>query len=136
MSATIRIAYDKDAAEKLGDFEAMAGRFPEAAAHFARAVEESGFTFIGPPPEAIEMMGDKSAARQAAELVGVPIVPGTPEPVTMQQAPAEAERIGFPVVVKAAFGGGGRARGTCPRRDRRVDRPRRRPSRSRAARVP
>ncbi len=76
--------------------------------HFARAVEESGFTFIGPPPEAIEMMGDKSAARQAAERVGVPIVPGTPEPVTMKQAPAEAERIGYPVVVKAAFGGGGR----------------------------
>jgi len=76
--------------------------------HFARAVEESGFTFIGPPADAIEMMGDKSAARQAAERVGVPIVPGTPEPVTTTQAPAEAERIGYPVVVKAAFGGGGR----------------------------
>jgi acetyl-CoA/propionyl-CoA carboxylase biotin carboxyl carrier protein len=76
--------------------------------HFARAVEESGFTFIGPSSEAIEMMGDKSAARQAAERVGVPIVPGTPESVTTKQAPAEAERIGYPVVVKAAFGGGGR----------------------------
>jgi len=82
--------------------------FLSESGHFARAVEESGFTFIGPPPEAIEMMGDKSAARQAAERVGVPIVPGTPEPVTMQQAPAEAERIGYPVLVKAAFGGGGR----------------------------
>jgi len=76
--------------------------------HFARAVEEAGFTFIGPPAEALEMMGDKSAARQAAERVGVPIVPGTPEPVTMQQAQSDAERIGYPVVVKAAFGGGGR----------------------------
>ena len=82
--------------------------FLSESGHFARAVEESGFTFIGPPPEAIEMMGDKSAARQAAERVGVPIVSGTPEPVTMQQAPAEAERIGYPVLVKAAFGGGGR----------------------------
>jgi acetyl-CoA/propionyl-CoA carboxylase biotin carboxyl carrier protein len=53
-------------------------------------------------------MGDKSAARQAAERVGVPIVPGTPDPVSMKRAPAEAERIGYPVVVKAAFGGGGR----------------------------
>jgi acetyl-CoA/propionyl-CoA carboxylase, biotin carboxylase, biotin carboxyl carrier protein len=75
---------------------------------FARAVAEAGFTFVGPPAEAVEMMGDKSAARQAAERVGVPIVPGTPEPVLMKQAQAQAERIGFPVVVKAAFGGGGR----------------------------
>ena len=54
------------------------------------------------------MMGDKAAARRAADRVGVPIVPGTPEPVTLDQAPAEAERIGFPVLVKAAFGGGGK----------------------------
>jgi acetyl/propionyl-CoA carboxylase alpha subunit len=77
-------------------------------AHFARAVADSGFTFIGPPADAIEMMGDKSAARRAADRVGVPIVPGTPEPVTIEEAPAEAERIGFPVLVKAAFGGGGK----------------------------
>ncbi len=77
-------------------------------AHFARAVEEAGFVFIGPPPDAIEMMGDKSAARQAADRVGVPIVPGTPEPVTPARAVIEAERIGYPVLVKAAFGGGGR----------------------------
>jgi acetyl-CoA/propionyl-CoA carboxylase biotin carboxyl carrier protein len=77
-------------------------------AHFAQAVEEAGFTFIGPPAEAIEMMGDKAAARQAADRVGVPIVPGTPEPITIEDAPQEAERIGFPVIVKAAFGGGGR----------------------------
>ncbi|HSJ50620.1 MAG TPA: biotin carboxylase N-terminal domain-containing protein, partial [Actinomycetota bacterium] len=77
-------------------------------AHFARAVEQAGYTFIGPPAEAIETMGDKSAARQAADRVGVPIVPGTPEPVTIDDAPAEAQRIGYPVLVKAAFGGGGR----------------------------
>jgi acetyl/propionyl-CoA carboxylase alpha subunit len=77
-------------------------------AHFARAVEGAGFTFIGPPSEAIEMMGDKAAARQAADRVGVPIVPGTPDPVTIADAPREAERIGFPILVKAAFGGGGR----------------------------
>ena len=66
-------------------------------AHFASAVADAGLTFIGPPAEAIEMMGDKAAARRAADRVGVPIVPGTPEPVTLDQAPAEAERIGFPV---------------------------------------
>jgi len=76
--------------------------------HFARAVQESGYVFVGPSPEAIDLMGDKAAARRAAERVGVPIVPGTPEPVTLDQARGEAQRIGFPVVVKAAFGGGGR----------------------------
>jgi acetyl-CoA/propionyl-CoA carboxylase biotin carboxyl carrier protein len=75
---------------------------------FARAVAQAGMTFIGPPPEAIEMMGDKAAARQAADRVGVPIVPGTTDPVTIADAPAEAERIGLPIIVKAAFGGGGR----------------------------
>jgi acetyl-CoA/propionyl-CoA carboxylase, biotin carboxylase, biotin carboxyl carrier protein len=77
-------------------------------AHFARAVTESGFTFIGPPADAIEMMGDKAAARQAADRVGVPIVPGTTDPITPAGAAAEADRIGYPVLVKAAFGGGGR----------------------------
>jgi acetyl-CoA/propionyl-CoA carboxylase biotin carboxyl carrier protein len=77
-------------------------------AQLARAVEQAALTFIGPPADAIEMMGDKSAARQAADRVGVPIVPGTPEPITPEQARGEAERIGFPVLVKAAFGGGGR----------------------------
>ncbi|HLB61361.1 MAG TPA: biotin carboxylase N-terminal domain-containing protein [Actinomycetota bacterium] len=76
--------------------------------HFARAVAEAGHTFIGPPADAIELMGDKAAARRAAEEVGVPIVPGTPEPMAIQEASVEAERIGFPLVVKAAFGGGGK----------------------------
>jgi acetyl-CoA/propionyl-CoA carboxylase biotin carboxyl carrier protein len=77
-------------------------------AHFARAVTESGFTFIGPPADAIETMGDKAAARRAADRVGVPIVPGTDEPVSIEEAPRHADRIGYPLLVKAAFGGGGR----------------------------
>jgi acetyl-CoA/propionyl-CoA carboxylase, biotin carboxylase, biotin carboxyl carrier protein len=77
-------------------------------ADFARAVGEAGLTFIGPPPEAMTMMGDKSAARRAAERIGVPVVPGTPDPVDVEQGMKEAERIGFPLAVKAAFGGGGK----------------------------
>jgi acetyl-CoA/propionyl-CoA carboxylase biotin carboxyl carrier protein len=76
--------------------------------HFAQAVSEAGFTFIGPPAEAIEMMGDKSAARRTADVAGVPIVPGTAEPIDVKHAKRHAERIGFPLVVKAAFGGGGK----------------------------
>jgi acetyl-CoA/propionyl-CoA carboxylase biotin carboxyl carrier protein len=77
-------------------------------AQFAQAVGDAGLTFIGPSPHAIETMGDKSAARRAADMAGVPIVPGTPEPVVVRHAKAQAERIGFPLVVKAAFGGGGK----------------------------
>ncbi len=76
--------------------------------HFAQAVAEAGLTFIGPSPEAIETMGDKMAARRVAEEAGVPIVPGTTYAVGVERAVKEAERIGFPVAVKAAFGGGGR----------------------------
>ena len=77
-------------------------------AHFAEAVGDAGLTFVGPPPQAIEMMGDKAAARRAADASGMPIVPGTPEPVDAKQAKKQAERIGFPLLVKAAFGGGGK----------------------------
>ena len=77
-------------------------------AQFALAVAEAGLTFIGPSPEAIETMGDKAAARRAADAAGVPIVPGTPHPVDVQQAKKQAQRIGFPLIVKAAFGGGGK----------------------------
>ncbi len=77
-------------------------------AHFAQAVGEAGFTFVGPPPRAIDQMGDKAAARRIADRAGVPIVPGTPDPVDVRQAKRHAERIGFPLVVKAAFGGGGK----------------------------
>jgi acetyl-CoA/propionyl-CoA carboxylase biotin carboxyl carrier protein len=77
-------------------------------ADFARAIGSAGLTFVGPPPEAMEMMGDKAAARRAAERVGVPIVPGTTDPVDADDATRESERIGFPLAVKAAFGGGGK----------------------------
>jgi acetyl-CoA/propionyl-CoA carboxylase biotin carboxyl carrier protein len=77
-------------------------------AQFARAVEEAGLTFVGPPSGAVDAMGDKAAARRTADRAGVPIVPGTPEPVDVRHAKGPAERIGFPLVVKAAFGGGGK----------------------------
>ena len=77
-------------------------------APFARAVEEAGLTFVGPSADAIEAMGDKSAARRIAGAAGMPIIPGTPEPVDMGQAKKQAPRIGFPLVAKAAFGGGGK----------------------------
>ena len=77
-------------------------------AQFAQAVEEAGLAFVGPPARAIETTGDKAAARRVADAAGMPIVPGTREPVDLAQAKKEAARIGFPLVVKAAFGGGGK----------------------------
>ena len=79
-------------------------------AQFASAVADAGLTFVGPSAEAIELMGDKAAARRVADRSGVPIVPGTPEPIDERQSRKQAERIGYPLVVKAAFGGGGNAR--------------------------
>jgi pyruvate carboxylase len=74
-----------------------------------RACERAGITFIGPSPELLELLGDKRAARQLAEGAGIPIVPGTKDPITdPRQAERIARRIGFPLIVKAAFGGGGR----------------------------
>ncbi|MGH2653575.1 MAG: acetyl/propionyl/methylcrotonyl-CoA carboxylase subunit alpha [Actinomycetota bacterium] len=75
---------------------------------FARACADAGLTFIGPPPEAMDRMGDKAAARRAAEQVGVPVIPGISEPVTAAEALDVAGAIGFPLAVKAAHGGGGR----------------------------
>jgi acetyl-CoA/propionyl-CoA carboxylase biotin carboxyl carrier protein len=77
-------------------------------AQFAQAVEGAGLAFVGPTAEAIETMGDKAAARRVADAAGMPIVPGTREPVDLTRAKKEAARIGFPLVVKAAFGGGGK----------------------------
>ncbi len=78
-------------------------------ADFARAITERGVTFIGPPPSAIEVMGDKISAREAAEKVGVHGVPGVTEFVTgPEQVIAFGNEFGFPVAIKAAFGGGGR----------------------------
>ncbi|HYJ61857.1 MAG TPA: biotin carboxylase N-terminal domain-containing protein [Actinomycetota bacterium] len=77
-------------------------------AAFAAQVTDTGLTFVGPPAAAIEAMGDKAAARRIADAAGMPIVPGTPGPVDIDQAKAQAPRIGFPLLVKAAFGGGGK----------------------------
>jgi acetyl-CoA/propionyl-CoA carboxylase biotin carboxyl carrier protein len=77
-------------------------------AHFAQAVDEAGFTFVGPSAHAIEQMGDKAAARRIADAAGMPIVPGTRDPVDIDAAKKEAPRVGYPLLVKAAFGGGGK----------------------------
>ncbi len=76
---------------------------------FARAVGEAGITFIGPSPESIEMMGDKTNARVAAARAGAPIVPGTTEAVKDEATARKvAAEIGYPVMLKAAAGGGGK----------------------------
>ena len=99
-----------DAIEKSGADAVHPGYgFYSENADFARAITERGVTFIGPPPEAIEVMGDKISARLAAEKVGVRGVPVTTEII---QHPDEvrsfADEHGYPVAIKAAYGGGGR----------------------------
>jgi len=79
---------------------------------FAAAVRDAGLTFIGPTPEAIETMGSKTAARMAAKRAGVPVVPGTEEPLSVDVADEviakAAAAIGYPLLVKAVSGGGGK----------------------------
>src|SRR5213596_2778044 len=78
-------------------------------AEFAETCQASNVTFIGPSAEQIRVMGDKAAARRAMTEVGVPIIPGTPGPVDdLESALAFARDIGFPVIIKAAAGGGGK----------------------------
>jgi acetyl-CoA/propionyl-CoA carboxylase biotin carboxyl carrier protein len=78
-------------------------------AAFARMVEDAGLTWIGPPPAAIELMGSKTAARRAMREAGVPIIPGATEPLRDADALlALAAEIGYPLIVKAAAGGGGK----------------------------
>ncbi|WP_392406722.1 acetyl-CoA carboxylase biotin carboxylase subunit [Cardiobacterium hominis] len=79
-------------------------------ADFAERVEQSGFTFIGPRAETIRMMGDKVEAIKAMKAAGIPCVPGSDGPLSTDpdEIRATAERIGYPVIIKAAGGGGGR----------------------------
>ena len=78
-------------------------------ADFARAVIDAGLTWIGPPPQAIEALGDKVRARHIARAAGAPLTPGTQDPVSgADEVLAFAAEHGFPVAIKAAFGGGGR----------------------------
>ncbi len=76
---------------------------------FARACEKAGIKFVGPTPELLELLGDKTAARRLAASAGVPVLPGTAEPVKIRRDGAKSSaEIGYPVIVKAAMGGGGR----------------------------
>ena len=78
-------------------------------ARFAQMVEDHGITFIGPTPEHIRVMGDKVAAKDAAKRLGIPVVPGSDGSVdTQEDALRLAKEIGFPLIIKAASGGGGR----------------------------
>lgn len=76
---------------------------------FAKKVEEAGIAWVGPPPQVIDSVGDKVSARQLAIKCDVPVVPGTPGPIDdVQEAKQFVEKYGYPVIIKAAFGGGGR----------------------------
>jgi acetyl-CoA/propionyl-CoA carboxylase, biotin carboxylase, biotin carboxyl carrier protein len=78
-------------------------------AAFARAVEAAGLVWIGPPPDAIELMGSKTRARQAMQAAGVPIIPGTTDPVeSVEELLALGDELGYPLLIKAAAGGGGK----------------------------
>ncbi|MFB9376733.1 acetyl/propionyl/methylcrotonyl-CoA carboxylase subunit alpha [Kineococcus gynurae] len=87
-------------------------------ADFARAVVEAGLTWIGPPPSAIEALGDKVSARHLAARAGAPLVAGTPDPVAgAEEVVAFADEHGLPIAIKAAFGGGGRGLKVARHRD-------------------
>src|SRR4051812_48249225 len=71
-----------------------------------RACEKAGITFVGPSERLLDLLGDKTAARKLAEAARIPTIPGTEEPITDLDAAAEtARQIGFPLIIKAAFGG-------------------------------
>lgn len=78
-------------------------------AEFAHVCRETGITFIGPTPEALELLGNKVQARELAKTIGVPVVPGTEGPVrTLEEGLKFSQSVGYPVIVKASAGGGGR----------------------------
>jgi len=106
----LRIDAILDAARRSGAAAVHPGYgFLAERATFARAVEEAGLVFVGPRPDTIAAMGDKTEARRRMRDAGVPIVPGLPDPVEAGDAALRAAReIGFPVLLKAAAGGGGK----------------------------
>jgi acetyl-CoA carboxylase biotin carboxylase subunit len=106
----LRIDRILEAAEKSGAEAVHPGYgFLSENALFARACEEKGLAFIGPRSETIALMGEKTGARREAVEAGVPVVPGTLEPLGDEASIAqEATRIGFPIMLKAAAGGGGK----------------------------
>lgn len=78
-------------------------------AEFARKVKAAGITFIGPSPEAMEVMGDKLSAKQAVKEFNVPLVPGVDSAITdVDEAIKIAEQVGYPILIKASAGGGGK----------------------------
>jgi pyruvate carboxylase len=97
------------AKEKGVDFIHPGYGFLSENAEFAKACAEAGITFVGPRVELLRMMGDKTAARALAQKVGVPVLPGTEDAIEDRgEALKTAKEIGFPLIIKAAFGGGGR----------------------------
>jgi len=83
--------------------------FLSESAEFAQACSDNGLTFIGPKPEHIELFGDKMASKVAMKKIGVPVLEGTDTPVLdKKEGESIAKEIGFPIIIKAAFGGGGR----------------------------
>ena len=99
-----------DAAQRAGAQAVHPGYgFLAENAAFARAVEDAGLVWIGPPPAAIELMGSKTAARTAMQEAGVPIIPGTTDPLgSVDALLALGDELGYPLLIKAAAGGGGK----------------------------
>jgi len=99
-----------DAAQRAGAQAVHPGYgFLAENASFARGVEDAGLVWIGPPPAAIELMGSKTAARSAMQAAGVPIIPGTTDPVgSVDELLSLGDELGYPLLIKAAAGGGGK----------------------------
>ncbi len=77
-------------------------------ADFARACQQAGIIWVGPPPRVLELLGDKTASRRLAQEIGVPVLPGSSSVTTLEEALEAAGELGYPVMLKAAHGGGGR----------------------------